>query len=133
MPKKGSFKANGRWYTKDSGLTTGDKRGLVEVRENNTQLIQRKIRKGTIQAMEKIGLACEGYAKKLCPVDTGRLRNSITHLLLDEKNVIVGTNVEYATYVETGTSKHREQPFLRPAALNHTKTYNKIFHNAIGK
>ena len=31
------------------------------------------------RALEKCGLVAEGYAKKLCPVDTGNLRNSITH------------------------------------------------------
>ena len=30
-------------------------------------------------ALEAIGLQCEGYAQLDCPVDTGLLRNSITH------------------------------------------------------
>ncbi len=31
------------------------------------------------RAMEAIGMQAEGYAKILCPVDTGNLRNSIGH------------------------------------------------------
>ncbi len=31
------------------------------------------------RAMEAIGMQAEGYAKLLCPVDTGNLRNSIGH------------------------------------------------------
>jgi hypothetical protein len=31
------------------------------------------------RGLEQVGLAAEGHAKAKCPVDTGRLRNSITH------------------------------------------------------
>lgn len=56
------------------------------------------------RGLEKCGLVGEGYAKKLCPVDTGNLRNSITHTVIDsEKAAYIGTNSEYATYVEMGT------------------------------
>lgn len=59
------------------------------------------------RALEKCGLVAEGYAKKLCPVDTGNLRNSITHTVSDgEKAAYIGTNNEYAVYVECGTGIH---------------------------
>ena len=72
--------------------------------------------------------AAEGYAKRACPVDTGRLRNSITHIV-DEgtRHVIIGTNVEYAPYVELGTRHQKPQPFLKPAANDHYSTYKGIF------
>ena len=57
-------------------------------------------------ALEKCGLLAEGYAKKLGSVDTGNLRNSITHSVdADGRCAYVGTNVEYAPYVEYGTYK----------------------------
>lgn len=34
----------------------------------------------------------------------------------DDVVYIVGTNVEYAAYVEFGTSRQQAQPYLRPAA-----------------
>lgn len=56
------------------------------------------------RALEKCGLAAVNYATKLCPVVTGDLRDSITHKVSDsEKAVYIGTNSEYATYVEMGT------------------------------
>ena len=76
-------------------------------------------------ALEEIGLMAERYAKNDCPVDTGRLRNSITHET-DNDSVYIGTNVEYGKYVELGTSKRRPHPFLRPAALEHTAEYKNI-------
>ena len=44
------------------------------------------------QALEIIGGKAESYAKQLCPVDTGRLRNSITHEQADEDTEAIGTN-----------------------------------------
>lgn len=82
--------------------------------------------KAKARALEIIGGKAESYAKKLCPVDTGRLRNSITHAQFDENTEVIGTNVEYAPYVELGTHKQKAQPYLRPAAENHTSEYKAI-------
>ena len=35
------------------------------------------------RGLEQVGLDAEGHAKVKCPVDTGRPRNSITHVQLD--------------------------------------------------
>ena len=52
------------------------------------------------QALTAIGLTAESYAKRDCPVDTGRLRNSITHAVeTGEQAVYIGSNVEYAAFV----------------------------------
>ena len=78
------------------------------------------------RALEIIGGKAESYAKKICPVDTGRLRNSITHAQFDENTEVIGSNVEYAPYVELGTHKQAAQPFLRPAAEDHVLEYRNI-------
>ena len=93
------------------------------------------------QGIHKAGLLVEGDAKRLCPVDTGRLRSSITTTKgYDGDNCVatVGTNVEYAPYVEFGTGQrgdpsvqHRQewlgqppQPYLRPALIDNTDNGN---------
>lgn len=81
-------------------------------------------------ALEAAGLVAEGYAKvhlEQTPrrVDTGRLRDSISHRVHDDV-VEVGTNVEYAIYVEFGTSKMAPNPFLRSAAGDHANEYKEI-------
>ena len=90
--------------------------------------------KARAKALEIIGGKAESYAKKLCPVDTGRLRNSITHQRFDAHTEVIGTNVEYAPYVELGHhtqsgSKVAARPYLRPAAENHTAEYRAILEN----
>jgi phage gpG-like protein len=65
-------------------------------------------------------------------VDTGRLRNSISHEVV-ENDVYIGTNVEYAPYVEYGEYKHTtgKNHFLRDAATNHSEHYKKIMEAAL--
>ena len=83
-------------------------------------------------ALIAIGMTAEGYAKQRCPVDTGRLRNSITNEPIpEEKAVIVGTAVEYGPFVELGTSKQRAQPFLVPAVTQHTDEYRDLIRMAL--
>jgi HK97 gp10 family phage protein len=69
-------------------------------------------------ALARKAIQVERGAKRLCPVDTGRLRSSITHGLAHDVIGLyaeVGSNVEYAIYVELGTRRAHAQPFLRPA------------------
>ena len=45
----------------------------------------------------------------------------------DELNtVFVGSNVEYAAYVEAGTSKRAATPYLEPAFVDHKQEYQDI-------
>lgn len=55
-------------------------------------------------------------SKKIVPVDTGRLRDSIHSKVMDEgftAHVIADT--PYAAYVEFGTSRMSAQPYLTPS------------------
>lgn len=99
---------------------------------DNSKEVKKEFEKAILKALETCGLAAEGYAKKLAPVDTGNLRNSITHTV-DEKEpaAYIGTNVEYASYVELGTAKMKAQPYLKPAVTDHTSEYRKIIEDAL--
>lgn len=52
--------------------------------------------------------------------DTGTLMGSITHKVVSDRAVDVGTNVEYAGYVHEGTYKMAGRPFLKDALENGT-------------
>ena len=83
-------------------------------------------------------------------VDTGRLRNSITYATktthstgsapadpsdytqlaeVPEGTVVLGTNVEYAAYVEMGTSRSRPYPYLKPAIEGNKDTIKKVIED----
>lgn len=98
--------------------------------QSNRQEVLNRLPDVVEAALEAIGLTAEGYAKELCPVDTGRLRNSISHAVEGDA-VYIGTNVEYAPYVELGTSRMRARPFLGPAAENHGQKYKELFEAAM--
>ena len=89
--------------------------------------------KAKARALEICGGLAEGYAKRLCPVDTGNLRNSITHEQMDENTEVIGTSVKYAPYVELGTRKMRAQPYLRPAVENHREQYRRVIERELKK
>lgn len=114
-----------------------------------------------LRALERCGLQAEGYAKDLAPVDTGALRNSISHKVDEgEPAAYIGTNQEYAAYVEFGTGSHsttgggtpkshwvymgddgnfhigkpmKARPYLKPAVANHKSTYKNIIHDELKK
>ena len=102
----------------------------IKVKEDHTDEIIAAVEKATEKALEMCGMQGEGYAKRKCPVDTGNLRNSITHGV-EDYTAYIGTNVEYAPYVEYGTSRMKAQPFIRPAAENHVDEYRAIIKSCL--
>lgn len=74
-----------------------------------------RMAKKLMRAVQAAGIECQATAKQLCPVDTGRLRASIQYAKTDDASCQVGTDVEYAEFVELGTYKMAAQPFLFPA------------------
>ena len=102
-----------------------------------------------------IGEEAEGHAKSECPVDTGRLRDSVTYATKlsqgragskaqendakpmttpEDFSVSVGTNVEYARYVEyRDTAAHitGKAHFLRDSMSRHTDRYINILKAAL--
>lgn len=98
----------------------------VKVTSNAKKVISAK-NDAIARALEAIGIQAEGDVAELAPVDTGRLRDSITHEVDEsEEAVYVGTNVEYAAYQEYGTSKMKPHPYLKPGIMNNLETYKSI-------
>ena len=97
---------------------------------NNADDILRLLEKGKRNALTAIGATAETYAKKATPVDTGRLRNSISHAV-DGEAAYIGTNVEYAPYVELGTSRAKAHHMLQKAATEHSAEYKRLAEDAV--
>ena len=102
----------------------------IQIKDNSKEFINAMDTKAS-KVLEMLGLKAEGYEKLICPVDTGRLRNSITHTQLDKTTEIIGTNVEYAAYVELGTQRQRAQPYLKPSIPNHVDEYRNIIETEL--
>lgn len=136
----------------------------VDIINDHTGEILSDVDIATVKALKSIGIKVEKYAKALCPVGTsestgikgyrgGTLRNSITYQV-EENTVSIGSNVEYAPYVELGTGPHftpppnweqfdvppskgighsyvRPRPFLRPAVENHLEEYKDVIKHEL--
>lgn len=55
------------------------------------------------EVLARLGIEGESYAKRLTPVDTGRLRASITHEVRGGDTLAIGSNVEYAPFILADT------------------------------
>lgn len=98
--------------------------------KDNTDEVLSALKRAKKRGLEAIGLTSEGYAKKDTPVDTGRLRNSISHAT-DDEAAYIGTNVEYAPYVELGSPTIKAYHMLQKAATEHTDEYKQIMEDAM--
>jgi phage gpG-like protein len=98
--------------------------------KDNTKEVLSALDKAVERGLEAIGLTAEGYAKKETPVDTGRLRNSIGHAV-DDKAAYIGTNVEYAPYVELGARGRAGVHMLQRSATEHTAEYKKLMEESM--
>lgn len=143
--------------------TTGIVNG-IEIIQNNIPEVLEALKGATEKALTEVGIKAEKYAKALCPVGTpestgkkgyrgGTLRNSIT-FVVEGDELIIGSNVEYAPYVELGTGPYfntppewlqyvtekgsgeghgyvRPRPYLRPAIEDHLDEYKRIIQNEL--
>ena len=98
--------------------------------KDNTDEVLAALKNAKKRGLEAIGLTAEGYAKKDTPVDTGRLRNSISHAT-DDEAAYIGTNVEYAPYVELGARGRKGVHMLQRAASEHTDEHKRIMEDAM--
>lgn len=120
-----------------------------EIKVDNTDAIIKATDEAIYDALKTIGDKAADYAAALAPVDTSNLKNSMdSEVDISEKAVYVGTEVEYAPYVEFG--HHQEvgryvpaigkrlvkefvpaQPFLKPAIENHLDEYKNILETEL--
>ena len=133
--------------------------------EDNSGVFLAELEKKKEQILTMIGLKAASNAQELAPVGKeestgikgyrgGTLRNSITYRVIDGNTVEVGSNVEYAPYVELGTGPHfvpppewerfeaekgkgvgkayvQPRPFIRPAIEDHKEEYKDIAENVL--
>lgn len=133
-----------------------DNKDLVE--KAAAEAIERGLEAVGIELERRAKVICTTRYGENSPFDTGRLRNSITHATKnnlgqdvyqdnqgrsfdggaakgtpEEKTVYLGTNVEYASYVELGTVKMTARPILRPAATENPEDLKKLLEAELRK
>lgn len=124
---------------------------------NKLDKVTENLSAGLHNALQEAGEIVRKDAVLNCPVQTGRLRGSIT-VNVEGNTAEIGTNVEYAPYVEFGTgakgdksvahttrkswtyysggqffttSGHAPQPFLVPAYKNNRDKIKQLIRQAV--
>ena len=70
---------------------------------DNSEAAKRELERAAIRGLIKASMLVEGQAVLLAPVDKGGLRDSIGYKVNESELVAyIGTNCEYAIYVEYG-------------------------------
>lgn len=96
--------------------------------KDNSEAAKQAITEAGVQFLFQACLLVEGQAVALATVQTARLRNSIDHTV-DEDELVgyVGTNVEYAVFVEFG-----ENPVPNKNWAKSVKLFFKTLINELG-
>lgn len=94
-----------------------------------------RVNRARNEALENWANALEATAKDLAPKRTGNLQRSIEAKMNTASgkawvHIKPGKTREYAYYVEKGTSKMSEQPFMGPAAQIHRRTGERAMRQA---
>lgn len=110
-----------------SGLTTA----LARLR-----LLPARMNRARNEALRDWAEQLEKTAKDLAPVRRGDLRDSIESKVNTARgkawvHIAPGRTREYAYYVEKGTSKMDDQPFLGPAAQIHRRTGERALRRTV--
>lgn len=129
----------------------------IKIEDHSKKAIS-QVKKQLLIGLMSCGAGAEGYAKDESPVDTGRLRNSITWAITNKQSqpnqnggedakpddykkraepeelaVYIGTNVEYAPQQELISMRHKvgKAHFLRDGISSHIERYKKILKAAL--
>lgn len=76
--------------------------------------------------------AAANAARSLCPVDTGKLRDSIS-AQASGNTAVISASAPYAAYVELGTYKSGAQPYLVPSLTAAESSIIEALSGAITK
>lgn len=125
---------------------------------DNSKAVKRELERAAIRGLIKASMLVESQAALLVPVNTGALRNSIGYKVNEsELTAYIGTNCEYAIYVEFGTGEFAEngngrkggwvyktpngevrftygtppKPYLRPAFRRNQKAIRNILADCL--
>lgn len=131
--------------------------------QDNTKEVLEALNKAKMRGLKAIGMEAERAAKHIITeapaVDTGRLRNSITHAISGESaaisqykgdhgeeggsysgtapedkdvSVYIGTNVSYAPGIELGTRRRAGAVhFLKRAATENGKRFKQLLEDSM--
>lgn len=107
--------------------------------ESHIDEVMDELQDKLVSYLEAIGIDASSTAASVAPVDTGRLKNSISYEVVpDEMAVYIGTSVKneqghcYAIDQEFGTSRGiKGRHFIQFGATAHTDEYKRLLERTL--
>lgn len=94
--------------------------------KDNSRACKAAIKQAQIKWLKAAALVIQSQAKALAPVDTSNLKTSIDHKIQVSKlEAYIGTNCDYAIYVEFGTGEFAENGQGRKGGWVYTNSEGK--------
>lgn len=106
----------------------GGEEALRNLRMIGEAITDKNLQSDAVEAVQPI----VRDAQSLAPVRTGRLRDSIGPMIMDDGNVAVVINDFRGVFFELGTVKMRAQPMLGPAADANEGLVIEMFGEMVG-
>lgn len=88
----------------------------IVIKYNRLPQIAERLPEAVGAIVRKAAFDVEANAKAVVPVDTGKLKNSISCEFPSQTKAIIAPHTDYAIFVEYGTRRQRAKPYMRPAA-----------------
>ena len=106
----------------------------VKIKSNKEEVTE-ELQKKIYAWLEAVGEDAASTAASVAPVDTGRLKSSISSAVVEsEQAAYIGTNVEYAPYQEFGTSRGiPAKHFLQFGITAHSDEYADMLERALSE
>ena len=98
---------------------------------NNTATVEKDVSKLIKDTLHNIERDAKLNLTKNDSVKSGRLRGSITTNIISTYSGEVGTDVEYAEYVEYGTRYQNAKPYFEPAVDENEDKFNDALDEII--
>ena len=98
---------------------------------SRTKEVSEQFKKAVERGLTAAAIIVESDAKLRSPIDSGTLMGSIAKGKVVNSSIQIGTNIEYAPYVEYGTSRMAAQPYLTPALIENKAKIQKVFESQI--
>ena len=111
-------------------------RGLEKTQKKMEQVVRDLKGTRVLNAMRQATLIVQRSARINAPVDTGRLRASITPQIVTRDNVltgVIGSNVYYAPFQEVGTRFMRGKRYLQRALEDNMAKIKKLFEQTVAR
>ena len=102
----------------------------LKIEVNNVEEVKKQLGDKKKKLFYAWGLEWKSKVTPLVPVDTGRLRQSM-HFRSRTNDVVVGTNVKYAPYINNGFKSYKGKKYMEKSTIENKARYKEIFEKIL--